>query len=296
VTEADLQQGIRSVERLIRSDPGMRGFPALVSRCDLKAAASDLLAGERVILVTGFCIRDALVGETDGPSGTLALAVALRSLGKDVTLVTDAYSRGLLDAGAAIYGAPFPTLCLTLPQAEADRQIAALIEAFAPTHVVAIERPGSSADGGLYSMRGERVDDLIAKADRLFAPDGRRDYRTIAIGDGGNELGFGSERDALKSEVAHGELIFCSTSADYLIPAGVSNWGAYALGAALSLSAGTLLIEAPDRELAVLEALVGVGAVDGVTKKNEVSVDGLSWDDYARPLAAIYEETRARLA
>lgn len=293
--EPRLADGIRRIENLARRDPGSRGLASFADTSDLLAAASALLVGERVILVTGFCIRAAMIGETDGPSGTLALADALRQLGKDVVLVTDRHSSGLLDAGAQVYGAPFTTHSLSLEQATADREILDLLSSFSPTEVVSIERPGSALDGHRYSMRGEILDDLVPAADRLLEPGFARTYRTIAIGDGGNELGFGRLRDTLKERVAHGELIFCATPADYLIPAGISNWGAHALVAALSLLAGRCLLHPPARELAVLEALVTAGAVDGCTRRNEISVDGLAWPEYASVITDIHKETVAVL-
>jgi hypothetical protein len=295
VIEPRLAEAIRRIEILARRDPGSRGLASFANTYDLLAAANELLAGERVILATGFCIRAAMIGETDGPSGTLAVADALRQLGKDVVLVTDRHSSALLDAGARVYGAPFTTHSLSLEQAAADREILDLLSSFTPTDVVAIERPGSALDGHRYSMRGEILDDLVPAADRLLEPGFARSYRTIAIGDGGNELGFGRLRDTLKERVAHGELIFCATPADYLIPAGISNWGAHALVAALSLLAGRCLLHPPARELAVLEALVAAGAVDGCTRKNEISVDGLPWPEYASAITDIHEETVAVL-
>lgn len=287
---------IRRIETLARRDPGGRGLAAATGSDGLHAAANALLGGERIILITGFCIRSALIGETDGPSGTLALADALRQLGKDVVLVSDVYSADLLRAGARVLGEPFPLLSLSLPQAEADREILALLATFAPTHVVAIERPGSAADGHRYSMRGEILDDLVPAADAFLQPPLARSYRTVAIGDGGNELGMGSLRGELQGRITHGELIFCTTEADHVIPAGISNWGAYALVAALSLLADRRLIRPPQDERAILEAMVAAGAVDGCTKKNEVSVDGLPWDDYARTLADIAEEVHSAQA
>jgi len=274
---------------LARHDPGSRGLASFAPSCQLLPAAAELLRGQRVVIVTGFCIRAALVGETDGPPGALAIADALRQLGKEVVLVSDQYSSGLLAAGAALFGAPFSTLTLDLPQQVAERQIDELIAAFKPTQVLAIERPGNARDGHRYSMRGEILDDLVPAADRLLAP--QPSCRSIAIGDGGNELGLGSWRDSLKSRVAHGDLIFCATPADYVIPAGISNWGACALVAALSLLAGRLLLRPPEHELAVLQALLTAGAVDGCTRKNDLSVDGLGWQDYAQTLAEIYQET-----
>ncbi len=286
---------IRRIELLARRDPGSRGLASFAETSDLFAATHELLTSERVILVTGFCIRAAMIGETDGPSGTLALAHALRLLGKDVYVVSDQHSIGLLRAGAQVYGAPFPMLTLSLAQKTADHEINDLLATFSPTHVIAVERPGSALDGHRYSMRGEMLDDLVPAADRLLEPGFPRLYKTIAIGDGGNELGFGRLRDSLKERITHGELIFCATPADYVIPAGISNWGAFALVAALSLLSGKLLMRPPEHERAVLKALLAAGAVDGLTRQQTLSVDGLPWDDYASTLADIYEATRASL-
>ena len=63
------------------------------------------------------------------------------------------------------------------------------------------------------------------------------------------------------------------------------------LAAALSLLSGRLLIRSPDKERAVLEAIVQSGAVDGCTRRCELSVDGLAWTEYAGTLEDIYRET-----
>ena len=289
-------EAIRRIELMARRDPTQRGLAPYVDTHDLLPAAVSLLQSERVILVTGFCIRSAMIGETDGPSGALALADALRQMGKEVTLVTDIFSSSLLDAGAGVFGAPYPTLILPPIQDNADREILNLLEFFSPTHVVAIERPGNAADGHRYSMRGECLDDLVPGTDLLLAPGFPHTYQTIAIGDGGNELGLGSLRDQLKGHIPHGDLIFCATAADYVIPSGISNWGAFALVAALSILTKKCLIRPPEHEHAVLSALVAAGAVDGCTKENAISVDGLSWENYALTLADIYEAAWTTLA
>ena len=294
MSAAAIAPAIARIEMLARRDPGSRGLAAFAPTRDLLPAAAELLRGQRVIIVTGFCIRAALIGESDGPPGALAIADALRRLGKEVVLVSDEYSSGLLAAGSALFGEPFPTVILALPGDAAERQIDELVATFKPTQVLAIERPGSAADGHRYSMRGEILDDLVPATDRLLAP--QPSCQTIAIGDGGNELGMGNLRAPLKARVTHGDLIFCATPADYVIPAGISNWGACALVAALSLLAGRLLLRPPEHEHAVLQALLTAGAVDGCTRKATLSVDGLDWDDYATTIAEIYQETVAALA
>ena len=290
------KETIRQFELLARHDPGGRGLASSDAESHLFSAAANLLDAERVILVTGFCIRAAMIGETDGPSGTLAVAHALRQLGKEVVLVSDKFSDGLLEAGAKVLGAPYPITVLSPVQEESDRAIDALLASFAPTQVVAIERPGSAIDGHRYSMRGEILDELVPSADRLLTPPGERSYATIAVGDGGNELGMGHLRDSLMDRINLGELIFCDTEADHVIPAGISNWGAYALAASLAVLSGKPILIKPEDELAVLEAQVAVGAVDGCTRKNEVSVDGVPIADYLKTVSAIYDGCQAHLA
>lgn len=290
------KETIRQFELLARHDPGGRGLASSDAESHLYSAAENLLTAERVILVTGFCIRAAMIGETDGPSGTLAVAHALRQLGKEVVLVSDKFSDGLLEAGAKVLGAPYPITVLSPVQEESDRAIDALLTSFAPTQVVAIERPGSAIDGHRYSMRGEILDELVPSADRLLAPASERNYATIAVGDGGNELGMGHLRDSLMDRINLGELIFCDTEADHVIPAGISNWGAYALAASLAVLSGKPVLIKPEVELAVLEAQVAVGAVDGCTRKNEVSVDGVPIADYLKTVSAIYDGCQAHLA
>jgi hypothetical protein len=293
--ETRLTRAVARIELLARRDPGRRGFSSCAPSGLLLPAATDLYGGERIVLITGFCIRSAMIGETDGPPGTLALADALRQLGKEVMLVTDRYSAGLLEAGVAMSGAPYRLVVLESDQAAAEIAVRQGIANFAPTHVVSIERPGSAADGHLYTMRGERLDDCVPSLDYLFASSEERAYRTLAVGDGGNELGMGKLREALKAHVNHGELISCITPADHAIPAGISNWGAYALAAALSLLADRMLLRAPAREREIFDAMLRAGAVDGFSGRCEPAVDGVPWPIYADTLGDIHAEVMQAL-
>ncbi|NLJ45090.1 MAG: DUF4392 domain-containing protein [Treponema sp.] len=290
-----LGETILKIEDIARRDPGGRGLSRRAPRGALGPAAFELLSSRRVAIVTGFCVRAAGIGETDGPPGSLALGGALRILGKKTALVTDRYSLPLLKAGARRLGIPFRALELPNKQNETDAVLGRFVSAFNPTHVVALERPGSAPDGHRYSMRGEILDDVAPSADRLFVPQPGRTWVTLAVGDGGNELGMGSLRDALKDEVPQGSLIFCASPADHTLACGISNWGGYALAAALSLLSGALLLRTPEQERDLLSAVVEAGAVDGCTRQRTLSVDGLSWEEYARTLQEIYDCTSEAL-
>ena len=287
---------ISAIESFSRRDPGSRGLAAHAPLDTLFPAAQTLLNSERIVITTGFCIRAALIGETDGPPGALDIADALLGLGKRVVLVTDKYSAPLLAAGASIFEIEAPIIQIDLPQENANRAIDELLGQFAPTHVLAIERPGNAADGHRYSMRGEMLDDLIPGADRLLAPPAPRNFTTLAVGDGGNELGLGGLRAQLGDRITHGELIFCATAADHIVPAGISNWGGYAIAAALSLLSGKPLLRSPAHERRAVEAMVATGAVDGCTRQRSLSVDGLLWDDYARTLQDIFRHAGGQQA
>ena len=287
---------ISAIESFSRRDPGGRGLAAHAPLVTLFPAAQTLLDSERIVITTGFCIRAALAGETDGPPGALDIADALLGLGKRVVLVTDKYSAPLLAAGASISEIEAPIVQIDLPQENADRAIDELLGEFAPTHVLAIERPGNAADGHRYSMRGEMLDDLIPGADRLLTPPAPRNFTTLAVGDGGNELGLGGLRAQLGDRITHGDLIFCATAADHIVPAGISNWGGYAIAAALSLLSGKPLLRSPAHERRAVEAMVATGAVDGCTRQRSLSVDGLLWDDYASTLQDIFRHAGGQQA
>jgi hypothetical protein len=120
---------------------------------------------------------------------------------------------------------------------------------------------------------------------------------TIGIGDGGNEIGMGKiDPKLVASSIPKGAEIHCCVATDYLIVAGVSNWGSYALAAGLFLLRGQrppVMLFDPQQEYHLLEILVREGGlVDGVTGQRSVSVDGLAWGEYIQPLVRIREVMR----
>jgi hypothetical protein len=271
------------IERLVQVDVG-RNVAALFDAAGggLRGAASALLSARsgRVGLITGFYVPQGTppAAETDGPLGAALLAKALGAVGIPCRLATDEPCRGACAAalvGAGARDVPIDIIALGAP-------LAPLIETWRRagiTHAISIERCGRSADGAPRNMRGQDIGSYTAPLDDLFVAG---PWKTIAVGDGGNEIGMGAiSRGLIALHIDHGETIACVTPAQHLIVAGVSNWGAYALiGALAALREDwrpTLLgclDEALDR--AVLEAMIEQGpAVDGVSRLPTLTVDNL---------------------
>lgn len=93
---------------------------------------------------------------------------------------------------------------------------------------------------------------------------------TVAIGDGGNEIGMGN----LSQYMTELNIMPSLTCCDELLLADVSNWAAYGIIALLSRWSGQDLLKNIDT-LAILQYLSERGSVDGVTHKNELTEDGL---------------------
>jgi len=124
---------------------------------------------------------------------------------------------------------------------------------------------------------------------------------TIGIGDGGNEIGMGAFNwAALHPLIAgqHGRRIACRIATDWTIIAGTSNWGAFALAAAVACLRGRPDVLAPwtaERHRELLTALVHDGpAVDGVTREPTATVDGLPFLTYIQPWETMRGVTTSR--
>jgi hypothetical protein len=110
---------------------------------------------------------------------------------------------------------------------------------------------------------------------------------TIGVGDGGNEIGMGSVRARLAREGALIARIASVVAVDHLVVAGVSNWGAYGIVAQLGRLTGQRLLHGPAEERRLIEACVAAGAVDGLTRRPEPTVDALDADTHAALVALL---------
>jgi hypothetical protein len=302
----------------IQIDPGGRGLATnphdnLFTACpeDFEAACRSIATepNPALAIVTGFLIAHAEppCGETDGPLGALFLARALAPAGVRFFLITDVHSNEALRAGLAACGLPDRDYLRTIPPVTHPwyAWLAAdwnyfVTRGFRPSHLLAVERVGPNrADGRCLNMRGVDITKLNSPAHHLFDEAARQvpPLRTIGIGDGGNEIGMGKiSWHVIRRNIPNGESIACRVPTDQLIVAGVSNWGAYALAAGVRYLRGVPHDPAlfdPARERELLELMVERGPlVDGPSGKRQATVDGLSFEEYAKPLVRLDEILR----
>ncbi len=295
-----------------------------------QAAESLAKAPGRVVIVTGFFIPhgDPPAAETDGPPGAVTLARLLGDLGHAVVLLTDEpCARAMrVTAGSAGLGEiQLAVAPLVGTPAWCEEFLRTQERAGGLDHLVAIERVGPSHDpsslaaqnrsgdppvdrfraqvpeeswGHCHNMRARVIDEWTADISRLF--DSLTEIcpgaRSIGIGDGGNEIGMGAvpwEELVARLPGEGSERIPCRIATDWNLLAGISNWGAWGLAAAVAVLADRVELLSPltlewQRELVAAMVANGPG-VDGPSGRQVVGVDGLGIDDYLVPWEEIRE-------
>ncbi len=282
----------KKLEEIMTYGLDRRGMEGVNLTGELKGAAMALKKANTVLIVTGFVIRDRLSGETDGPIGAVSIAKALEMLDKNAIIVTDMYSEKILET--ALKSVDLKTVLEIINKHDETNFYETLLNKYKPDCLISIERPGETADGLMYSMTGERISSLVPSMDSLFEEAKNRGICTIGIGDGGNEIGMGKIKRYVVANVPYGDIIAASFAADYLILAGVSNWGAHALVAAVSILFNRDLLYSVETGEKLLRAIVDAGAVNGITKQNTLTVDGLGLEENIKilgELKAVVEET-----
>ena len=266
-----------------------------------------------IIVVSGFpcCVNESPPTETDGPPGAMALCRTGVALGHRVVLVTDDCNRAVFEAAAfkllqtnnngSFAVETFPVQ-FTKRDEERFRSLVASCRL-----LIACERAGPARDGNCYTMRGIDMNHqnnnrpLVAPLHRLVNERREETVPFLAIGDGGNELGMGKVINAIYKTIPKGEQIGCVVAADCLVASSVSNWGGYALAAATALTKASHVIKAAtatdeesngnesaviadyiqrclpseDEEISLLDRCVAAGCRDGVSGKQEATVDGM---------------------
>lgn len=281
---------IDAIEAAIQQDVGRNIAPMFAAaRGGLRGAVAALADARGAIgLITGFFVPAGQppAAETDGPVGAALLARGLRNVGLACRVCTDEPCASACRAALAAAGVADVPVDVG-PVAD----VIALWRAEDVRQVIAIERCGRTADGSPRNMRGQDISDATTLLDDVFLAG---PWDTIAIGDGGNEIGMGKlPRELIAAHIVHGEEIACVTPATHLILAGVSHWGAYALLGGLAVARADwreALLDCLDPALdqAILEATVRDGpAVDGVTCMQTATIDTFDMATHHRVLSAI---------
>ncbi|GHV52750.1 aspartate/glutamate/hydantoin racemase [Synergistales bacterium] len=262
--------------RIAASGAAHRGPSSLCSDGLWGQAVELILNSRSIVIISGFYVPKASAPETDGPTGAVALAAALSSTGRKVRVWTDGLCLSCIKKCAAVIGLP-----------ESIVEDASSYERTGDADLlIYTERLGRAFDGRYYNMRREDITEWTAPLDEFALSSG---LPVIGIGDGGNEVGMGSLSKELAVIMPDYASNLCVVPADVCIPVDVSNWGAYALAAALSSAKKRWLAQSEEQELAMLRELCDDGAVDGVTLRREMSVDGMAADVHVSVLSRLRE-------
>ncbi|MFZ5648025.1 MAG: glutamate cyclase domain-containing protein [Bacillota bacterium] len=317
MSEEKLTRIAETLDRLVNLDISARGIIGYLYDAarrregqPLTLAAVNLLRrsvrpGDKVFIATGWVDQPMAApdcGESDGPPGALALARALRlALKASPVIITDhCLVEGVrrIARAAGFQCVPPENLAYSIesdrlmalsvlsfpadPQ-EGVKEASSLLDRLQPPVCISVERGGMNGEGFIHTMNGCCCGDFHAKLDYLFRAAGERGIATIAVGDGGNEIGMGNIADAVRRFVPYGEKCRCpcggglaaSTKVDVLVTAAISNWGAYALAALLG--AGTGVLEALNdagMEERVLRATAEAGFHDSILGSVTPGADG----------------------
>ncbi len=265
----------RTTDYIQRLQASLSEIPPLTFRI---AECLRRLKDKKVFLFTGFVVPELYPhGENDGPLGTIALSRALERIGLIPMIWVDPQ---LLDSATwlgAELGIEAPIRAIDVD--ELERRINQ------PAAAIAIEKPGQNEMGVMHALDGIAIQSGSIPIDRLFHEWAEAKILTIGIGDRGNEIGFGLLRDEI-TELRPGTAscrcgcgggVVPSTPTQLLLPAAVSNWGAYGIAASLAILANdeTLLLD-PDEETRLLQVAAVRGCVDGIRRRGGFGVDGVS--------------------
>jgi hypothetical protein len=245
--------------------------------------------GRVVLITTGAGHPKHLpAGETDGPPGAAVLARLVAALGGVPILLTEADFVDNLAATALAAGLgrrspevareiAWTTAVLPLSAgADAEAEAAALLARFEPSLLISIEKIGPNQAGTAHAASGMATDPSRARAECLFDLARAQGLPSIGIGDNGNELGFGMILDAVHRHKPRGEVLGTRVATDVLVAANCSNWGAYAIAAALAiLRADPSFLHSAEDEARMITACVDHHAVDGSTGRHILEVDGM---------------------
>lgn len=330
VSEEKLASIAETLDRLSNTDISGRGvihtlYQAARSKTDkpVLLAALELLRskvhpGDAVIIATGWIDQPLVApefGESDGPAGAAVLARALRLSLKvtPIIVTTDCLVPGMKQVTqAAGFHSLEPELLhhsieknklltLSVLPFPRDRVLAReeavrLLDRIKPAACIAIECGGMNDDGLIHNMLGQEISEPQGKLDYLFREARSKGIATLAIGDGGNEIGMANIAADIRNYGSAQPDLLPTTPVDLLLTATISNWGAYALAAALAADTGILAaMNTPELEERVLNASANAGFHDPIYGAVFPGADGCGLETHLAMVRLMKETVLRRL-
>lgn len=149
----------------------------------------------RILIVSGAAVPGHMpVGENDGPIGSVVLAKCLTTLGHSVSILTDPACIGPFEGLVRYLRLPVEVVPIGIDDRPLQDQMVDEHDLF-----IAIERLGGNVNGNIHGVTGHSRNGIRANLDHLFQRARATGKPTLAIGDGGNEIGFGKIRERLET-------------------------------------------------------------------------------------------------
>ena len=246
-------------------------------------------SNKQILIATGFPILRKSKPETDGPLGAMALAKIFDLLGYSVDIVTDRLYMPVIESLLSLLKLRVKMIHIIPPQgASCSKKLDTLLDFSSFDLAIAVEAPAPNIAGIYHNMHGFNITPIAGNFGLLFNMLSSNNVMTIGIGDGGNEIGMGKIRKLLYEQdvVPFGKVCRCpckkgilsAVETDYLLSAATSNFGAYALCAILAAKFNLDFFPTPEDEEEMLRVAIDSGAIDGITEKPELKVDGISYE------------------
>lgn len=252
------------------------------------AIMGNVKPGSTVIFLSGFPTSGEFVAEQDGPVGAAMLARVLSELLQVRSVVLTDESQAQMTR-ECFMGCGFS---LVDKAAREDHQVLVrgvkenqnvgaenILNEFAPSAVIAIERPSKNIDGKYMSMKGLDISYKVARLDEVIENAKQRGILTIGVGDGGNESGCGLIREDVLKYHPNGPTIASCIKTDILVFASISNFGAYGIAGALAALKGDIYA-LPDKQTLILTLMNAArsGLHNGPPKWLDPGTDGIPFE------------------
>ena len=218
-------------------------------------------------------------GETDGPIGAAVLGRAIVQLGGRVTFCVEKEVIPAIRGFAEAAGAEGDYEGLIIGSEGGHAHLAERFDA-----AVFIEKIGTNRKGVHHTSSGVASDTDDADMSGFVEEMNASGKWTIGLGDGGNEIGFGSIVDTVRKVVRYADECRCPCGGGIatvlatktLFPASISNWAGYSIIAAMALiRKDFLLLHTPEKEMELLQLAPSLGCYEGTVATGKPYIDAV---------------------